>query len=327
MRNPTYEQAMTAQSVGFTYHESILLEDIDVGKGLRNQARLLNPIEDELVESYAQADRDGMDFPPLVLWRPGKGRYIPVDGNNRLAAYTRNRRKETDAYVLETQDVQVADRVTWTFNNAVNGKRLSKEECVAHAVSFVGKYSMSQEQAAKEWGVPLAAVRVAVRSNRLKDILAAHGVKKVPDDRNLERLGALESAGEDVLVAAATVVVESGAGPKECDQLVKEVRAGRTHEAKIKAVDEFAQSEFIRQRQAETRGGKIKPQVKPPREQLKEHVHKAVLLVTRFNDKDRKDALKPAPHEYKGCRAEAAELCNHLITLYGLGALLREETA
>lgn len=322
MKSSIYEQALTKHGVRFEYHESIDLDDIDLGKGIRNQARLSNPVEEELVEQYADAYLDKMEFPPIVLWRPGKGRWIPVDGNNRLAACARAKKKWHDAYVIDCQDQQVIDRITWTFNNMVNGKRLSREECIEHAVSFVQKYGMTHETAAKEWGVSIASVRRTVRNNRLKEVLQANGVKKMPDERSLERLGSLETAGDDVFVGAVKVVVESGVGPVECEQLVKDVRNARTHEQKVKVVDEFAKSEFVRQRQAETKGGKIQPKKVPPRESLKRLVHQAVLLFDNFPDKN---ALKPAPVEYKAARLEAADLCNKLITLFGLGALLREE--
>src|SRR4051812_36674204 len=73
MRNPTYEQALTKQGVSFTYLEEVPLAAIDVRKGLANQARLSKPLDEALAEQYASAFRDGNDFPPLVLARPGPG--------------------------------------------------------------------------------------------------------------------------------------------------------------------------------------------------------------------------------------------------------------
>ncbi len=324
MRNATYEQALTKQGITFTYHENISLEDIDRAKGIRNQARLLVPIEDELVSSYALAYQDGMEFPPLVLHRFGKGRYVPVDGNNRLAACEKIKRLSHDAYVVEVQDQMVVDRLTWTFNNLVNGKRLGKEECLEHAISFCQKYGYTQEASAKEWGLPLYTVRKAVRANKLREVLQRHGVKKMPNDNNLDRLSPLEAVGEDVFVAAATVVAESGVGEQECLDLVRSVKQARTNEAKLKAVDDFAKSEFVKQRRAETKGGRVQPPRPMPRNQLKRLVEQANRL---FEDYPEPTALRTPKPEYKQAREDAALLANRLITLYGLGALLNGQEA
>ena len=66
MKNPQYEQALTKQGVSFTYLERVELDEINIAKGLANQARLLKPLDEELVEQYALAMKEGDSFPPLV---------------------------------------------------------------------------------------------------------------------------------------------------------------------------------------------------------------------------------------------------------------------
>src|ERR1700724_605455 len=147
-----YEQALNKQGLAWRYEEKVLLKDIDLAKGLRNQARLECPSDESLIASYAEAKKNGDQFPPPVLWRPGQGRWIPIDGNQRLAADAKLGCGKTDAYIVDCKDEQVVDRLTWTFNNLVNGKRLSQEEALEHAVTFVRKYAMKAEVAAKAWG-------------------------------------------------------------------------------------------------------------------------------------------------------------------------------
>lgn len=326
MKSQIYEQALTKQGVGFAYHESIGLADIDTAKGLRNQARLTIPLEDELVEQYAAAYKDKFEFPPLVLHRPGKGRYVPIDGNNRLAACAKVGKKWHDAYIVDVADPQVIDRLTWTFNNLVNGKRLSRDECIEHAVSFVLKYGYTAKQAAAEWSVPVWVVNRNAKTSRIRDKLRARDVKLTATltDDVLERLSPLEEIGEDILAMAAGVVAVSGVGQDECQALVKEVKAARTHEAKADVVTRFANSDIVKQRKAETKGGKVQAPRPLPRTQLARHL----LLIQRlFEDYPAKEALRPSKVEFKETREVAADVVNYLTTLFGLGALVNHKEA
>lgn len=328
MRNPTYEQALKRQGVEFTYHESIDIEDINLPRGLQNQARLVAPLIDELVESYAAAYKDGVEFPAVVLHRVAgsRAKYLPVDGNNRLHACLKVGKKWHDAYVLDVADQQVVDRICWTFNNAVNGLRLTREECMEHAVTFVQKYGRSTAEAAREWGLSKGMVERRLRSDRLADICRKNGVKKLPEPNVLERLTPLEKIGEDVLCAAATVIANSGTGKDGADMILEGVKNAKTHEQKIKAVDDFARSEFARQRQAETKGGRVLPPRPTPRVMF----YRLIQQINKMHNtyaSDPKAALRPPGAEFKAWREEVREAATILITLAGLGAVPREEAS
>jgi hypothetical protein len=327
MRNPTFEQALEKQGVTFAYVEEVALMEIDAAKGLRNQARLEEPLDAELTETYACSYRDGYEFPPLVLHRPGpRSKFVPVDGNHRLGAAHKAGKKTHDAYVLETTDQQVLDRITWTFNNSVNGKRLTREECLEHAISFVQKYGYTAVAAAKEWGVPPWQVQRGIRVNGVRNVLSSGGVRPCAalSDEVLNTLAPLEDVGEDVLVEAGKVVGQTGISIKECEELVKDVKRAKTHEAKVKVVQDFAQSPVAKQRQAETKGGRVRPPSTMPRTQLVRLIAQANKL---FEDYQAKEALRPPNAEFKRVREEAGDLVHRLITLFGLGALPKEETA
>lgn len=268
--------------------------------------------------------QDGCEFPPVVLWRPGRGRWIPVDGNQRLAALDKIGRKTTDAYIVETSDAMVADRLTWSFNNLVNGKRLSQSEALAHAVTFVRKYDMSAKQAAKEWGLPGWMVSRALKVAEVGEVLDRNKVKRTPalTDDKLNRLAPLLSVGEDVLSKAAAAVGETGVGVDAVDGLVKEVRESRNHADKLQAVEKFAKSEAAQQARAETKGGRIQPRTPLPRDRFARQVDELLRLVEGYD----KAALRPpAGAAYKESREKVKDLVNRLIALYGLGPLVLEE--
>ena len=325
MRNATYEQALTKQGVGWEYLESVPLSGVDIAKGLSNQARLGEALDSQLVEQYTAAVKDGSEFPPVVLSKPGRGRYVPLDGNQRLAAYKAAGRTSCDAYLVQSQDPMVLDRIAWSFNNKVNGKRLSYEECLAHAVTFVRKYGMVYEAAAKEWGVQKWAVGNEVRAADMRDKVAKCGVRsadKLSDDQ-LRALSPLASVGEDVLAAAAAAVASSGATVKDVYSLVSRVKAAKTQAAKLDEVETFAASEAVATRRAETKGGTVKLRTPLPRDRVRSILVELRNLLDKYPD--RKAFLPTDKAKLKDLRSVAADVVCKLTTVYGLGTQLQED--
>lgn len=331
MRNPVYEQALNKQGLTWSYEESRRLDDIDEKKSLGNQARLEHRIDDDLVESYRQVyEADGSVFPPLVAYYPGvstrpgpKPKLVLIDGNNRLAAARKAKRTTHDIYLVDCSDPRVIDRVTWTFNNLVNGKRLTPYESLEHASSYVRKYGMDVTTAAKEWGLTRTKLQRHLKLTELKETLERNKVKRTPllSDDKLYSMSSLQQAGEDVLCAAAVVVGENGLTNQDIDTMLRDVAKAPTSQEKKAVIDRIAASEDAKRRRAETKGGTVNVKRNDPRDQL-------TSLITRGNrlfDKYERAALKPAPEDYKEQRVSAAALCHNLSLLFGFGSVVSDE--
>lgn len=325
MKSEVYEQALRRQGVSFSYLEKVPLAEINVQAGLRNQARLENPIEKELVDTYEQHYRDGVQFPPLVLWRPApRSKYIPIDGNNRTHAATKAGKKFHDAYIVDTTDQQIIDRLTWTFNNLVNGKRLSREESAQHAVTFVLKYGMSVEKAAQEWNVPYWLVQRTSQAQRLRKTLAngqaGEAAGKISDE-TLQTLSPLNQISEDLFIAAARAGASSGATDAYYRELIRQVKGEKNMQAKAERVKEWSDSDQLKMRRAETKGGTVRRKNPAPRDLTMRFLREYVRLRSNFPDKL---ARRPPGHLMKEARGMAHEVANDLIELFGLGAKLPE---
>lgn len=326
MRNPVYESALDNEGVKWRYEEAVLLEGIDVRGGLANQARLEQPLDEEARDRYAAEYRRGAPFPPVVLYRPGRGRFKVIDGNTRLAAAPIAGRRALDAYVVETDDQMVIDRLTWSFNHLVNGRPLSYSERLRHAVSFVRRWQVTVKSAAAHWGVSATTLANDVRAAEVKDRLDAAKVPlKSKDSRIYVDLAGLEGVGDEVLVAAAKAVAETGATRADTQELVKRVKAQRTHAAKLATIADYASSDAAARRRAETKGGTIKRAASLP-DRLLRAVREALKLLEGY---DRKALLPVAKSTLVEARRAAADLTRRLTEVYGLGsqAQLDEEVA
>jgi len=323
MKNPTYEQALQKQGAPFTYLEAVADEAISAQKGLSNQARLEVPLDDALVEAYALALKAGDVFPPLVLARLGRNRYYPLDGNQRLAAGRKIGKKAWDAYVVESADPMVLDRIAWGFNDKVNGRRNSYEDCLAHAISYCRKHGVPAEAAAQEFGVPKWAVHREVRVAELREVLEKHRLKPaaaLPAD-TLHKMGALATLGEDLFVEAAVAVAASGATGDDVVGLMRDVKAARTHAAKLGCIKKFAASEQTAQRRAETKGGTVKIRVPLPREKLARALKEVNRVLEGYPD--RRALVPPGKAQLKELRQLATDVVRALINTYGLGTALQ----
>ena len=318
MRSELYEQALTKQGVEWEYLEKFDLEDIDGAKSLRNQARLEEAVDQDLVDQYALAMKDGDQFPPLVIWKPNRGRYILIDGNQRLQAMRKLDRKRHDVYVVKTTDEMIVDRITWSFNNLVNGKRLSPAEALAHAVSWVRKYGRTIKEASQEWRLAVHKITRAVRVAEVRDSLHRSNVPHISrlSDDMLDTLAPLKTFGEDLLVAGAKLVTENGLAGKEAERMVKDVSTAKTSEAKKQALEEAAVSEPVRNRRAETKGGTVKVATSP-RSRFLSLLRQ---LGRMLEDYPAKGVLRPpAGEEFEQTRDTAGDVVDRLVALFGLG--------
>jgi hypothetical protein len=325
MRSPFYEQALAGEGVGFDYSPALSLSEIDGNKSMRNQARLLLPLDDELVKRYAAAMKAGSQFPPIVAYRSGKGRYVLIDGNQRHAAAMKAGLETLDAYIVNITDPLIIDRLTWTFNNLVNGQRLSSAECVEHAVTYVRKYNVDAKQAAAQWQVSLWRVRDRIGALKVSECLDRLGIKKGPalGQESLTNLAPLLAMGEDLLARAATLARDGGLDCRAVKGLVEQVKKAPAQGDKAKVLDDLAASDRFAIRKAETKGGTIKARTPSVRDRLRRQVRDVRNTLTNFD----KDALKPAPADYRDDRAVALEVIQALSALFGFGAAVQEGVA
>lgn len=312
MRNQNYEQVLLNEGLEYDYVEAVNMEDISQSKSLNNQARLEEPVDKVLLEAYTSMLKAGMEAPPLVLWRPGKGMWIIVDGNHRFLARQALNLKTVDAYILRNTDPLVIDRTTWRFNNLVNGKRLSYDECVMHAVQFVRKHNYSQAQAAKEWGVKPGTVASKCALEVGREILAKHGAKVLPGetgDETVRAFNPLIQMGEDVFVAAVKAAVVVGATRDDAVDLVRKVRRAETTEQKMRVLYDYSNSPQALERRAETKNGTVKTKRVRPRDTF----IKVLKQLWRIVEDYQWETIEPLVNDYKECRPLAEDVVKRLV--------------
>ena len=220
----------------------------------------------------------------------------------------------------------IADRLCWQFNNLVNGRRLSYDECLNHAVTFVRKYNSTINGASKDWGVKVWELQAKVTELELRDLGSKHNIdtSRVPATVILE-LNPLRLIGDDQAVKGIKVVAESGISQQDVRDVVRnKVNKAKTSKEKTDIIDEWASEEHVQRRKAETKGGKLfRHASRLPRERVQRGM---VVLANVFDEFADKKAFQPVGKETTSeYRAMAIRICNRLIDIYGLGAFLEDK--
>ena len=253
-RSQQTESWLTREGVDFTYVKDYPISKVDIRASLSNQARLTAPIDEKIVERYALSLIDGDDFPPAVLFEKGPVAVV-VDGNHRVHALREVERDEIEAYVLQTSERRVIERLSRTANIR-NGTPPSRDELMLQAKWLVSQ-GTTLEEAAKTFRVGKSTLQKEVSADRVATLLASVG--GAPDrlsPSHLHRLEALKDA--NVLRATADLIAETSLAADQTSILITRLRTFRTVEEQLVALEAYRNRPDVKARTAATRRGKVR---------------------------------------------------------------------
>lgn len=255
MQDPKIEAWLTKQGVSWKYVKDVDLDLFDLTRGLKNQARLTRPINEDTVAEYGVAMLDGFEFPAIVSFVAKDGRYVPMDGNHRLRAHGEAKHKRIDTYVVDTDDPIVIDAITRTIN-VNNGMRPGRAELIQQAVTLVTRDGFTAKAAAERVSVPSEAVQRALRGKKVAQRLETLG--EDPSVFTFTELGELGGIPDKVLRPIASLKKDAGLSTTLTQDLAKEIRAKSQagEDAMLNVVAQWRGRPDIKSRISLTRVGK-----------------------------------------------------------------------
>lgn len=151
-RDARFEAKFLEWSLEFHYEPTFPVDGIAVAEWA--QVRQPEHIAaEDAVEEYRQHMANGAAFPPVVLMAPS----TLIDGNTRLKATERLRRKTIPAYIVSLPTVMMAKSLAAALNQ-MGGKRLTAEEA-AEAAKTMMEMNFADEAIAREIGRSVEQVR------------------------------------------------------------------------------------------------------------------------------------------------------------------------
>lgn len=160
-RRAEVENWLDHHGVAWEYDPAVPLERIDFERSLQNQARVYTKLDLDRVATYAEAMERGDEFPAVVVNRSSvKAKLVDVDGNHRVAAYSKAEFTHIPAYVITKARPQTIVMLTFEAN-VKHGLPTSHEERLHQAVWLINN-GASVDQAAAAVNVKSADIKKAM---------------------------------------------------------------------------------------------------------------------------------------------------------------------
>jgi hypothetical protein len=247
LKDPKAEQMLQAHLVDFVYVEDVDITQVDVELSLRNQARIDPPLHTDTVASYAEAARDGADFPAIIGYYDDNGKFVVIDGNHRVNAFLKAGIKTIDVYVVEAaQDVIQA--LTY-MANATHGRPPTEEERLHHAI-HLRDLGYGNKEAARALGLTEGKVSQAWQLEGQMRRARRLGVQKAVQALNKDiRVKVNPIQSDNVFKTLVTFLATSkGLTRIEIADLVNSVRASTTEKDQLQAIVDFKETKQNEQR-------------------------------------------------------------------------------
>jgi ParB-like chromosome segregation protein Spo0J len=161
------ESFLNDKAVVFEFKADLPIDQFDLDRSLKNQARINQVLNEPQVETYVEAMKRGDIFPGVLCYKD-QGKYIAIDGNHRLQAAKIAGKKTVPAYIIDPKtDPKTIVLMTYEAN-AKHGLPNSVDERIRHAIYMV-KNGTTQETAAARLNVTKAQLSRAYAKVRADD--------------------------------------------------------------------------------------------------------------------------------------------------------------
>jgi ParB-like chromosome segregation protein Spo0J len=237
MKDRHYERRLGELDIAHEYVERVQLSDVVDSV----QARVMTEgeIAEEVRRHEVNARQSGTThYPPLVLGVRSDGKYVLLDGHQRLAGFRRAGVESHDAYLVTNKEDWPLAAVSI---NTEHGLPPTEEERITLAKDYV-RNGMSQSYAAQVFRLSAGVLSECIRADRVEAIAVAEGasarmLEKVP---RTTKVYAHKIRRPPVLKAALEAITRSGAKGADAAAIVDRAVSARTDEEAIEALSRIA---------------------------------------------------------------------------------------
>lgn len=233
------ESFLTDKAVVFEFKADLPIDQFDLDRSLKNQARINQVLNEPQVETYVEAMKRGDVFPGVLCYKD-QGKYIAIDGNHRLQAAKIAGKKTVPAYIIDPKtDPKTIVLMTYEAN-AKHGLPNSVDERIRHAIYMV-KNGTTQETAAARLNVTKAQLSRAYAKVKADDRAETVGLLRskweaLPNQVRT-RLGALQS--DETFSKATDFVIRAKFNSEEVDDLVVRLNKERSTVKQSALIDDM----------------------------------------------------------------------------------------
>jgi ParB-like chromosome segregation protein Spo0J len=238
-RDPRTEKWLTDHHIPFTYDPLFELDRIDVPRSLANQARIGEPLDQEVVDQYENDYRNGDQFPPIVVHLPSTRakKAVVLGGNHRNAGATKAGHTRHPAYIVNGLEPDIALKVSYA-DNRTHGARLTRQDRMRQAAHLIATgAAATHAEAAATVGIstPDVAKAIAVEEGgaRAREADLAGPWDQLPHGHKVMLAGIRLDVA---FTEAVRVTAEAKLSQGETRQLVTTVNSARTEAKALQTI-------------------------------------------------------------------------------------------
>jgi len=235
--SPAAKARMDKYNITYRLEKRHSLKSIRVQEGLRNQARIHAQLDLEHIDTLEDSAIAGNEFEALVICDDG----ITMGGNHRVAMLMRLDITHAWAYIATGSPCDI--RMFMHTDNYRHGKTESTETRMLQCVQIYNQYpeKWTKAKLAEEYLLKYSEVVRALRADEIRRIFSKN---KVSPDWNMDlfyKVGKLEH-DEAAMLAVGRLAKTFGYNNKLSTQLINEVNAGKSEQARTKVIDRWQEN-------------------------------------------------------------------------------------
>lgn len=235
MKHPETERVIErfAPNAGYTYEPAIPLDSLNITNVVKQNIRP-NGLDEDKVEQYAEAMKNGDEFPAITVYPTKKG-YEVLGGMHRIEAAKRASLPAFDAYVVDLQEDERTVELLQRVLNMYHGSGYSKEERAMHGVRFVQAHGFSVEDAAKIVMVSVSMIKARVEAQEARRRAAEAGVPFIKSDTGIIELARIRN--DELFKAAAKIASTARLTTAQIGEMSRQIREQSSEKAAQKVVE------------------------------------------------------------------------------------------
>ena len=223
---------------------TLWLSQIDFEWSRANQARLSDPIWDDVVETYACRLDNGEKPPRPTVVKLHGARYGALAGNHRLlsAAYLADSlgfahdEVQYQVYVFNNAS-QLEQDLFKRSDNTKQGRGSSDSEKLSHCIYMLRRYQTPLAELAREFSITERKIQNAVLREALRDTLVRQNVRaEVLCHGALQQLSRLLELEGSYCQNVAYLTVQHNIPVDDLTRAVGEIRQAATHEERLRVI-------------------------------------------------------------------------------------------
>lgn len=236
-REPAVEQLLNSLGIKWDYVTGILVSKIKLKESLRNNPRIGDVLDEDLVDQHAYKMSHGVKFPAPVLYENGT---MVAGGNHRCAAAVKIGLKAIDSYVVkDATEQQVYEFIR--MDNIRHGKNLSDDQKLKVCLEEHRKYGTSlRELNDKFFGGNDKWYTTLCNANRAEDVRQKLLELKLPASYATSILSALSPISNDrnVLREIGLLMSETNMTVNQVNEIVRQVQEKPTESERVQLLKE-----------------------------------------------------------------------------------------